>query len=102
MSDAYRTMQTEDQRLQILRYLGSQPAYSAHEHLIRDALGRVGHTVSAAAVRSHLAWLDALPAPAVALSGTGLIQVATLTQRGDDIARGAAHEPGIARPRPGQ
>jgi hypothetical protein len=89
----------EDARLLTLQWLGEQNDYAAHEHAIRDMLETVGHTLSADAMRTELAWLQ--EQNAIDIAGER-IRVARLTQRGDDAARGAARIPGIARPRPGR
>jgi repressor of nif and glnA expression len=93
--DDYRN---EDIRLIILQALREENDYAAHEHQLRAVLRTHGHAVSADAMRGHLAWLD--EQGAIVLTGEQ-VQVATITQRGDDAATGAARIPGIARPRPG-
>ena len=93
----YRDALREDQRLLILRHLAQTDDYTAHEHLIRSALVAYGHRISSDAVRGHLAWLD--EQGLVVVLGED-VKVARLTQRGEDVASGAARAPGIARPRP--
>lgn len=89
----------EDQRLILLQTLSQTNAYSTHEHVLRERLAAMGHRVSADVVRGHLAWLE--EQGLVILSGEQ-IQLATLTLRGEDVSTGAARQPGIARPRPGE
>lgn len=86
-----------DIRLLILETLRAQPRYTAHEHIIRTALDGHGHAISAAALRGHLAWLDELGLLILARRD---VQVAVLTERGDDCAQGLSAVPGVARPRP--
>lgn len=93
-ADDYRTA---DIRLLILQHLQAAADYTAHEHQLREALRTHGHTVSAAALRAQLAWLD--EADAIVLMGAQT-QVARLTLRGEDYTTGAARMHGIARPRP--
>jgi repressor of nif and glnA expression len=93
----YREALREDQRLLILQHLAEAPDYTAPEHLIRARLGDQGHRLSADVLRGHLAWLD--EQGHISLLGE-MVQVARLTQRGEDVASGAARAPGIARTRP--
>lgn len=95
----FATRVREDSRLAILERLHRQPDYTAHEHLLREALEAVGQRLSADRLRDHLAWLD--EQGLLVLSG-GAIRIATLTLRGEDAARGLARVPGVARPRPGR
>jgi len=95
----YRAAVAEDQRLVILQVLAGAPAYTAHEHVLRTALGALGRSIDYGTLRSHLAWLDSRPEALITVMGTDT-QVARLTLRGEDVALGRAHEPGVARPRP--
>lgn len=94
---SYAEAVNEDIRLQVLRTLAAETDYTAHEHLLRAALAEIGHRISQDALRGHLAWLD--EQGLLILMGEA-VQVARITQRGEDVASGAARFPGVARPRP--
>ena len=99
MNDFAKTF-TEDRRLVILRLLSESPNYSANGSIIHTALGQFGHNVSRDQVRTDLAWLKEQELVGVEVVGDQL-HVATLTQRGLDVAQGRATVPGIKRPSPG-
>jgi hypothetical protein len=90
--------QTEDRRLVILRALEAAVQYRANAYLLRTFCDSVGHVVSAGRLETDLAWL----------AEQGLVKlvrdpvsVATLTERGLDVATGRAVQPGVKRPLPG-
>jgi Fe2+ or Zn2+ uptake regulation protein len=94
---SYAALVREDQRLILLQALADEPDYATHEHLLRAALAELGHRLSADGLRVQLAWLD--EQGLIDLLGDR-VKVARLTVRGQDVATGAAHTPGVARPRP--
>jgi len=97
--NSFERLLNEDRRLVILRLLMEDPGYRLNSHVLRPALDAMGHTVSHDKLAVDLAWLTeqglvtVLPAPGVL--------VATLTQRGSDVALGRATVPGVKRPEPG-
>lgn len=93
----YADRNREDQRLLILRALNGAADYTAHEHMLREALADAGSRVSADQLRGHLAWLDE---QGLIVLTDGRVQIATLTLRGSDVATGAARCPGVGRPLP--
>lgn len=97
MSDDYAGTLREDRRGQVLRILHDQPSFALNDGVLQDALGRLGHKVARDIVRDDLEWL----------SERGLVQVeraavwiASLTQRGEDVAAGRSRAPGVKRPDP--
>ncbi|MCT8831496.1 hypothetical protein KZ432_01000 [Glaesserella parasuis] len=93
-----QTILTKDQRLVILRSL-AEAGYDANESILSDCLDLYGHDISRDLVRNHLVWLEE----------QGLIQlerlkdgymVASITQRGLDVAQGRVAVEGVKRPRP--
>lgn len=86
-------------RLAILRLLAEAPGYALNSSILVDALDALGLAASRDQVRSEIAWLaeqglassDELP---------GGLLVATLTERGGDVASGRASVPGVQRPTP--
>ncbi len=97
MPDYLETLR-EDRRLSLLQILAGAPDYTAHGHLLSKALANHGHRISFDVLRGDLAWLDEQGLIVLAKSE---IPVATLTLRGEDVARGVARVPGIARKLPG-
>ncbi len=96
----YATHLAEDRRLVILKLLAQTPQYSINEYVLRTALGTFGHAVSQDRLRADLAWLAEQELLKVETIAT--LQVATLSQRGLDVAEGRATVPGVKRPIPGE
>ncbi len=94
----YKDIVAADQRLHILQVLEQDSGYSHNEHVIKQALASVGHNISSDALSTQLHWLH--EQDLVELEDAVGIQIARLTQRGADVATGAANVPGVARPRP--
>ncbi|TCJ95947.1 hypothetical protein EV694_1950 [Volucribacter psittacicida] len=93
-----RTIFTEDQRLVILRSL-LEAGYDANESILDDCLEIYGHNVSRDVVRNHLLWLEEQGLVTIKRL-TNDYFVASLTQRGADVARGQAIVAGVKRPTP--
>lgn len=91
--------QTEDRRLVILRGLASAAQFRANAYLLRRYCEAVGHVTSADRIEQDLAWLA--EQSLVRLEKAEGVTVATLTQRGGDVAEGRATVPGVQRPQPG-
>ncbi|MBD9463931.1 ArsR family transcriptional regulator [Pseudomonas sp. Pdm06] len=85
-----------DMRLVILRLLVEMPGYRANSSVLNTALDNFGHTASRDQVKTELQWLA--EQGAVSLADIGPVLVATLTERGQDIAAGRARVSGIKRP----
>ena len=95
-----RTMQ-EDVRRRLLLLLGALPMFTGNEVALRSLLAeRYGHALSADRLRAELAWLD--EQGLITAQQPGGVWLATLSGRGEDVARGLASMPGVARPRPGE
>ena len=92
----YAEFLRQDMRLVILRLLAEMPAYRANSSVLNTALDNYGHSVSRDQVRTELQWLS--EQGTVSLDDIGPVLVATLTERGQDIAAGRARCPGIKRP----
>jgi hypothetical protein len=86
-------------RLSILRLLAETPGYSANESLVTDVLrDDLGFGCSRDQVRTELRWLEEqglLHAPE-----TAGLKIATVTDRGVDVAAGRAVVDGVKRPSP--
>lgn len=86
----------QDVRLVILRLLVEMTAYRANSSVLTMALDSYGHTLSRDQVKTELHWLA--EQGALTLEDVGPVMVATLSERGQDIAAGRARVPGIKRP----
>ncbi|MFJ4141432.1 ArsR family transcriptional regulator [Pseudomonas sp. NPDC089734] len=92
----YAEFLREDVRLVLLRLLSEMVAYRANSSVLTMALDRYGHSLSRDQVKTELHWLA--EQGALTVSDVGPVLVATLTERGQDIAVGRARAPGIKRP----
>ena len=87
-----------DIRLVMLRALEQDLGYSHNDSILQDILETFGHRVSRDQVRTQIAWLkeQGLVTVKVLESGT---HIATVTERGAEVATGRATVPGVKRPR---
>ncbi len=95
---SFADYQTEDRRLVLLRGLEAAAEYQANAYLLRRFCESVGHLASADRIEADIAWLA--EQGLVVRTVNGGVTIAKLTQRGLDVATGAATTPGVARPRP--
>lgn len=86
----------QDVRLVLLRVLTEMPAYRSNSSVLTSALERFGHAVTRDQVKSELTWLA--EQGLVVLTDLGGVSVATLTERGQDVATGRVVVPGVKRP----
>jgi hypothetical protein len=97
LADAAAAKLLTIQRLEVLQLLADQPSGSANDAVLAEALNALGHIVSRDRMRELLFWLQgqgALHLLDLRMS-SGLV-VATLTERGHDIARGRSRIAGVA------
>lgn len=95
---SYREMAMQDLRLVILRTLAKASGYTANAYIIGRDLERNGHRESQDTIKTQLHWLD--EQGLVRLVDDAPLLVATLTDRGLDVAEARATAPGVQRPRP--
>lgn len=96
----HKTLQerlTEDRRLVILRVLQEVPASRSNSSVIADMLVMWGHHVSRDYVRTQLRWLE--EQELVTVEDLDGVLVVTLSERGHDVATGAAIVDGVKKPR---
>ena len=89
---------TKDQRLVILRSL-VEAGYDANESILDDCLALYGHKISRDLVRTHLNWLEEQGLVKIERLSNGFM-IASITQRGVDVANGEAVVDGVKRPAP--
>lgn len=95
MSDYNRHI-SEHLRITLLRILDRAPEYRANDSVLADAAYASGLGVARDRVRTELAWLA--EQGLVTIESFETLQVATITQRGQDVAAGRATVPGVKRP----
>lgn len=93
---SFEKILTEDRRLVILRILQEQVSYKANSSVLAMAMEHFGHALSRDYMRTQLAWLA--EQGLVVIDDIGPVLVATLTTRGQEVAKGVAVVPGVSRP----
>lgn len=99
MSTTYLDAVAKDRRLVVLRLLLDSAGYTANEYILQTMLERFGHVVSADLLRTELSWLT--EQQLITVDEVSDVQIARLTARGEEVARGRAVNPGVKRPRAG-
>lgn len=87
----------QDVRLVALRVLAEMPSYRANSSVLANMLHRFGHAVTRDQAKTELRWLE--EQGLLTIEEAGSVLVATLTERGQDVAEGRARVEGVARPR---
>lgn len=95
---AFADLLTIDIRLVILRALAEDLNYSHNDSILHAVVRKFGHNVARDVIRTQLYWLQ--EQGLVTIEMVGDTSVATITQRGVDVATGAATVPGVKRPGP--
>lgn len=95
---SYLDYLAEHWRLTVLRVLARAPAYRANDSVLQQALESFGLTTTRDQAKGTLAWLA--EQGLITIDDMGGVIVATITERGRDVATGAAVVPGVKRPGP--
>lgn len=96
---SYHDLVIADIRLGVLQLLQQDPGYSYNERILKNLMHQVmAHEVSSDQLRTQLTWLE--EQGLVTSDQIGDMMSAKLTARGNDVASGHAHVPGVARPMP--
>ena len=96
----FSELQQSDRRLVILRVLAESAGYCSNEHLVRSVVGNLGHAVGAERLRADL--VDLQEMGLLTTDGVAGVTIATLTEKGLDVASGTLTVPGVKRPMPGR
>lgn len=99
MSQTYGDYMMEHVRLSVLRLLAEMPTYSANDSVLNTAVSALGLPCTRDQMRGQIAWLKDMRLVTVIEPMAG-VSVATLTERGGDIAAGRSTIPGVQRPSP--
>lgn len=87
----------KDARLVLLRVLAEMPSYRGNSSVLSNVLHQFGHAPTRDQVKTELRWLA--EQGLLKIEEAGSVLVATLEERGQDVAEGRAVVDGIARPR---
>ena len=88
-------------RLAVLRALTEAPTLTSNDSLLMGEMERLGLPLTRDQLRGQLGWLEEQGLIRLARPSDSLI-VATLRERGGEVAIGRAHVEGIQRPSPGR
>lgn len=94
---SFREYLRKDVRLVALRVLSEMPSYRANSSVLTNVLHQFGHAATRDQVKTELRWLA--EQGLLTLDEAGDVLVATLAERGQDVAEGRAVVDGVARPR---
>lgn len=88
-------------RLAVLRALTEAPTLTSNDSLLMGEMDRLGLPLTRDQLRGQLGWLEEQGLIRLARPSDSLI-VATLRERGGEVAVGRAHVEGVQRPSPGR
>lgn len=92
----FATHLSEDRRLVMLRLLAELQLYRANSTVLWMNLEAHGHAITRDQTKTELRWLE--EQGLVSIEEAAGLLIATLTERGQDVASGRAKQPGVARP----
>lgn len=95
----YADFMRQDRRLVILRLLADQVGGMLNDSVLQGLLERVGHTVARDVVRADIAWLRDSQLIEVE-EVMGRVLVATILERGCEVAAGRTTVSGVRKPSP--
>lgn len=98
MRKSYADVVNEDRRLVLLRALECVSGYETNDSMLTTIVRQFGHVVSRDQVLTDLTWLK--EQGLVTIEEIAGVQIATLTQRGLEVAQGIIVTPGVKRPSP--
>lgn len=93
----YADFLRKDMRLVLLRILLEMPGYRSNSSVLATMLYQLGHSATRDQVKTELRWLA--EQGLLDVDEVASVLVATLSERGQDVADGRAVVDGIAKPR---
>ena len=90
---------TADQRLALLQALVACNN-DANQNILQTCLAQYGHNISMDLVRNHMLWLEEQGLVRINRLDTDRLFVATIIQRGLDVANGVSVVDGVKKPNP--
>ncbi|MFN3749248.1 MAG: hypothetical protein ACK4SJ_11235 [Sphingorhabdus sp.] len=100
MSASFNEILTQSLRLTLLRLLAEAPMHEANCSILHQGAEQMGVRVTRDQVRAELSWLEEMRCVSLQRVAPTLT-VATLTERGGDVAKGRSTIAGVLRPTPG-
>ena len=88
-----------DQRLALLQALVACNN-DANQNILQTCLAQYGHNISMDLVRNHMLWLEEQGLVRINRLDTDRLFVATIIQRGLDVANGVSVVDGVKKPNP--
>ena len=88
-----------DQRLALLQALVACNN-DANQNILQPCLAQYGHNISMDLVRNHMLWLEEQGLVRISRLDTDRLFVATIIQRGLDVANGVSVVDGVKKPNP--
>ncbi|PXW79005.1 hypothetical protein C7451_10167 [Blastomonas natatoria] len=101
MSGSFADLHAAHIRLCILRLLADAPGYFANDSILHQSVEAHGLVCTRDQMRGHLTWLEEQRLITILRPGASTVMVATLSERGGDVAAGKSHAPGVQKPSPG-
>ena len=95
---AILNIMNEHERLSILHCLAAMDDYAANNSIIQSVCAQYGNTMTMDKLATHLHWL--MEQGLVKLEFHESYTIAKITQRGLDVEKGLATQPGVKRPGP--
>lgn len=99
LASDFSAVNDEHVRLAVLRLLDEQPNYSANDSVLTQAVEAMGLACTRDQMRGHIQWLESMRL-VTAQQTMATLLVATLTERGGDVAKGRSVISGVQRPSP--
>jgi hypothetical protein len=93
----YANFLRADLRLVILRILSEMPSYRANSSILANLLHQMGHAATRDQTKTEMRWLA--EQGLITVEDANSVIVATLQERGQDVAEGRSQVDGINRPR---
>ena len=90
---------TADQRLALLQAFVACNN-DANQNILQTCLAQYGHNISMDLVRNHMLWLEEQGLVRISRLDTDRLFVATIIQRGLDVANGLSVVDGVKKPNP--
>lgn len=95
----YAEHMQQNRRLVILRTLNELPGYQSNSSVLYTLVTGWGHNTTRDQLRTDITWLGEQGLLKTKVLGEeGSVLLATLTERGQDVATGRATVPGVKRP----
>jgi len=96
----YAEIKRQHLRLTMLRLLAEMPDYTLNASLLQEGADHAGVPAPRAEVEAEITWLKDAGLLSIRRFGGNELIIATITDRGVEVARGRATAPGVKKPSP--